>query len=204
VVEVGANLMYTNERYDSLGRGFPQFNKEIVMSSSKKEKMVNNLQDQQTQWAHFAAKVMENSMKMFELNARMAKESIDETAESVQHLLKAKTPDDVLKLDTEKMQEKLYRMMAYAKEINALTAEFNADLCQMTQTQFHDASKLAGAAAPASSQNTQQPFDYMYSAFGDASKGYEQWMEAGKKIAEAVEHNMTAPAKSGSKKRMHH
>lgn len=162
--------------------------------SSNQKKMIDALQEQQAHWLTFTSKVMENSLKLFELNARMAKESMEDSSDAMQHLLAAKAPDEVVKLDAKLMQEKLNRMMAYAKEVNAITSGLNAELCQMTQSQLHDVyertGKLTGGVKSARSEHKQQPFAFMASAFGDASKSYEQWMEAGKKITEAVEHNL--------------
>lgn len=183
------------------------------MSTSNQEKMINAIQEQQARWMTFASKAMENSMKLVELNMRVAKESVDESSASIQQLLTAKAPEEVLKLNSDIMQAKLNRMMSYAKEVNTLTSGLNAELSQMTQAQFRDVTektaKLAEGAHSVSPKNNQQPFDFMLSAFGDASKGYGQWMDASKKIVEAVEHKLVAnPATKAkpvsSKKRMHH
>jgi|GEM_PF-5985978 len=181
------------------------------MSASKQEKMIDAMQEQQAHWMTFASKAMENSMKLVELNMRMAKESIDESSASIQQLLTAKAPDEALKLNSDIMQAKLNRMMSYVNEVNALTSRA---LTSGLNAQFRDASekitKLAeGAAQSVLPQNNQQPLDFMLSAFDGASKGYEQWMDASKKIVEAVEHKLvatpTTKAKpAASKKRVHH
>jgi phasin family protein len=179
------------------------------MASNNQDKMINALQEQQAHWVTFASKLMEASMKLVDLNAKMAKESIDDTSNTIQQILKAKAPDEMLKVDAGKMQEKITRMMTYTKEMNAITSAFNAELYQTAQAQLHDsyekASKLVSGAQPAASQQNQQPFDFMLSAFGDASKGYEQFLDAGKKLAEAVGKNVVIPTeKTSSKKRVHH
>lgn len=189
------------------------------MASTKQEKMIDAIQEQQAHWLTLASKVMENSMKLFELNARMVKESIGDSSDSFQRLLKGK-PEDVWKVDSEKMQTKMTRMMDYAKEMNAIAAEFNSDLYQMGQTQYQEsyekASQLVEKARPASAStknSQQQPFDFVLAAFGDASKGYEQWMDVSRKIADAVEHNLQSPTQAPTqastesaptRKRVHH
>ena len=177
---------------------------------TEQEAMINAIQEQQAHWMTFASKAMENSMKLVELNMRMAKESIDESSASIQQLLTAKAPDKVLKLNSDLMQAKLNRIMSYVNEVNTLTS---GTLSSVPNAQFQDAfdkiTKSLQGAQSASPHNNQQPFDFMWSAFGDASKGYGEWMDASKKIVEAVEHNLvvnpaTKSKPASSKKRVHH
>lgn len=169
---------------------------------SNQEKMINAIQEQQAHWVMFASKVMENSMKLFELNMRMSKESIDDSSQSIQHLLQLKAPEEAFALDAEKMQDRLNHMLSYAKEINEITsgliAELNAELVDMAQTQFHELVEQSTKQPPKSAGNNQQPVDLMLTSIGNMSKGYEQWMNASKQFAEAVEKNLAAHNPTGT------
>ncbi len=159
------------------------------MSNSDQEKMTQAIQEQQAHWISLASKAMENSMKLFELNMRMAKESFLDSSQSVQQLLAGKGPEEVFAPDAEKMQLKLNRMMSYAKEVNEITAGFNAELGYMTREQFYEAflngNNLAGNKPDIHDKN-QLPLDFMM-------HGYEQWIEAGKKLAGTMEHALVTP-----------
>lgn len=169
------------------------------MSESNQEKMISILQEQQAHWMTLTSKVLENSMKLFELNVRMAKESLDDSSNTMQHLFKVKAPEEMFDLDAEKMQDKMNRMLSYAKEMNEITADLNAELCQMTQSQWHEAcaqaAKLVEDVRPVVPEQNQQPFNLMMSALESASKNYEQWMGMSQKMMGEAERNVAGKTK---------
>ena len=70
------------------------------MSESAQEKMARAVQEQQAQWSAFAAKALDSSMKLFELNLKMAKQSLEDTSQSARHVLSVKSPEDIFKVES--------------------------------------------------------------------------------------------------------
>jgi len=153
------------------------------MSDSPQEKLAQAFEEQQAQWRAFTTKALESSMKLFELNLRIARQSMQDVAHSAQQLLTAKSPDQVLSIDQELAQEKLNQIMSYANEIGEITSSFTSGLGQAAQSNLHQtiekATKLVEEVKP------QADFQKFFPQIGDATHGYEQWLEAGKKIAES-------------------
>ncbi len=162
------------------------------MSDSNQEKMAQAFQEQQAQWSAFTAKAMESSMKLFELNLRIARQSIQDVSHSAQQLFAAKSPDQVFSVDQELAQEKLNQIISYANEIGEITSSFTSGLGQAAQSHlsqtYEKTAKLVEEVKP------QADFQKFFPQLGDASHGYEQWLEAGKKIAESFTHALPAAA----------
>ncbi|PRC92943.1 TIGR01841 family phasin [Solimicrobium silvestre] len=176
------------------------------MSASTQEKMIGTIQEQQAQWLAFVAKALESSMKLVELNARMTKQSLDDSSQSLRYLLEVKAPGQIFALDAERIQDKLNRMLSYANEFSAITSAFGTEFSQIAQAQIsgscNNANKLFEGAQQVTPDTLQKPFDVMFSALGNPQNGYEQWMGAGKKFAEVIGQNlMMTPSESAPAKR---
>ncbi len=161
------------------------------MSESAQEKMAQALQDQQAQWGAFATKALDSSMKLFELNLKVAKQSLEDTSKSVRHLLAVKSPQEMLSVDQDAMQDRLNRTLSYASEISAITSALTAEINRVAQEQM--ANGYEKAAKIASDNNQQSPVQKMFPHLGEVSHGYEQWLDAGKKMMEAFGQGMAAP-----------
>lgn len=160
------------------------------MSDSAQEKMAQAFQDQQLQWSSFASKALESSMKLFELNLKMTRQSLEESASSVRHLLEVKSPEQLFSIDQSQMQEKLNRIMSYANEVGAIASSFTTEISQAAQSQmsggYEKIAKFAdGAAKPVAPT--------AFPDLSNAQHGYEQWLDAGKKMAEAFGHSLVVP-----------
>jgi len=153
------------------------------MSDSAQRKMAQALQEQQAHWNLFAGRAIESSTKLFELNLKIAKQSLEDTSESVRHLLKVKSPDEIFSLDQTLVQERLNQALEYANEIGAIASAFAYEISQAAQNQMagnlEKVTQFADAAKPIAAPPLFPP-----------QQGYEQWLEAGRKIAEAFGQNL--------------
>ncbi len=164
------------------------------MSESSQEKFTNIIQEQQAQWMAFANKALESSMKMLEVNIRMAKQTLVGSTTSAPDLLTLKNPAEMFSINKNQLPEAYTRMLSYAKEINAITSDLNAELGKVVQSEMSGGLKCLGinSGKPVSLEklvNTQQVV--------------EQWVEAGKKITEAFGVK-SLPVEAGYKKARHH
>jgi len=161
------------------------------MSDSAQEKMAQALQEQHAQWNSFATKALESSIRLFELNLKMTRQSLEDTSLSVRHLLEAKTPEQLFSVDQKLMQEKLNQVLTYANEIGAITSAFTTEISQAAQNQMAGSvEKVTRYADGAAGSGAQQS---MFPDLSQAQHGYEQWLDAGKKIVEAFGQNLAMP-----------
>ncbi|MET3107564.1 phasin family protein [Oxalobacteraceae bacterium GrIS 2.11] len=151
------------------------------MSESAQEKMAQAFQNQQAQWSAFANKALDSSMKLFELNLKMAKQSLEDTTHSARHLLSAKSPEELFAFDQELVQGRVHQAMAYASEINAIASAFTNEMTHAAQGQFNH----SPAAQVVEEVNHSLPMQKFFPQMGEMNQGFEHWMDAGKKIAEA-------------------
>jgi phasin family protein len=162
------------------------------MSESAQEKMARALEEQQAQWGAFASKALESSMKLFELNLKMAKQSLEEASQSARHLLSVKSPEQIFTVDQELIQERLNQVMAYASEIGEITSAFTSDLGKAAQSQFGHSfdkvTKLVEEVKPG------VPVQKFFPQFGELNQGYDQWLDASKKIVESFGHTLPVAA----------
>jgi len=161
------------------------------MSESTQEKLTQALQAQQEQWGACATKALESSMKLFELNLKIAKQSLEDTSNSVRHLLAVKSPQDVFSVDQDVMRERLKQTLSYASEISAITSALTAEINRVAQGQI--SSGYEKAAKIATEDNQQSPIQKMFPHLGGVNQGYEQWMDAGKKMMEAFGQGIAVP-----------
>jgi phasin family protein len=175
------------------------------MSESAQEKMTQALQEQQAQWMAIGTKLLESSMKLMELNVRVVKQSLDETAKSTQHLFAAKKPEEVFAIDQGKMQEKLNQALAYANEINSITSELTSEFSQSTQAKLSEAvskaSEFVAHINPAAGDFSNKPLEQLFSQFGNSQHGYQQWVEASKKFADSLGVKLPAAPESVAEKK---
>jgi phasin family protein len=162
------------------------------MSESAQEKMARTVQEQQAQWSAFAAKALDSSMKLFELNLKMAKQSLEDTSQSARHVLSVKSPEDIFKIDQALLQERLNQALSYANEIGAITSAFTTELSQAAQHQLNKTYEKAGKLAEEVSH--QSPAPKLFPNLNEAQHGYDQWLDAGKKMVEAFGHGLPAPS----------
>jgi phasin family protein len=183
---------------------------EKPMPASTQHKLADSMQEQlagqQAQCAAFANKVLESSMKLFELNLQVAKESMDGFTLATQQALSVKTPQELFSLDQGKIRENFNRMLSYAGAVTNITANMQAELNRAAQTQLSNtcnkATKLFEGTAASVPDNSQNPFEMIKSVMDNAKGGYEQWAATNRKLAEAmgVTVNMMGPVKSAPSK----
>ena len=116
-----------------------------AMFESSQEKFTNIIQEQQAQWMAFANKALESSMKMLEVNIRMAKQTLVGSTTSEPDLLTLKNPAEMFSINKNQLPEAYTRMLSYAKEINAITSDLNAELGKVVQSEMSGGLKCLGA-----------------------------------------------------------
>lgn len=165
------------------------------MSESTNEKMAHAFQEQQAQWSAFSSKALESSIRLFELNLKMAKQSLEEASQSARHRLSAKSPEQIFAVDQSLLQERMNQAMAYASEIGAITAAFTTELNHAAQSQLGNSyDKVTQLVEEVKKPSAPQPF---FPQFGELNHGYDQWLDASKKIVEAFGHGLPiTPTKS--------
>ncbi len=164
------------------------------MARNVQKILINTIQEQQAHWLVFATKAFESSIKLYELNMKMAQESLSDSVQSIQAMSAIKSPDELLICDVDHIQSNLNRTMAYAKSINEVMSALSLEFSQLHQAQWSrlaEVNTLAQTACPPASESMQQPFDLLFDNLKNATNGYRQWMDVGKKIAEVVGHNLS-------------
>jgi len=164
--------------------------------------MQSQLASQQAQWMAFANLTLESSMKLLELSWQVAKDSLDDSTQTAQQLLAAKTPQELFQIDSEKIRDNFNRMMSYAGAVSTVAADMQSELRKATQAQFGDtfgkAGGLFGNAVEMPVEGMQNPFEMMKAAMENVRVGYEQWTSTTKKAAETMTANMNFASSGAS------
>ena len=179
------------------------------MPASPQEKLAQSFQtqlaSQQAQWVSFANITLESSLKLLELSWQVTKDSLEDSAQATQQLLATKSPQELLKFDSEKIRDNFSRMMNYAGAVTTVASNMQNELRKATQAQFGEAfgktSTLIGQPAQASAVGAQNPFELMKTAMENARVGYEQWAETTKKVAETMGANLNVSGESPTAKK---
>ena len=158
------------------------------MSDSAQEKMAQVLQEQQAQWSAFAGRALESSTKLFELNLKIARQSLQDTSESVRHLLAMKSPDEIFSIDQTLVQERLNHALEYANEIGAIASAFAYEISQAAQNQMAGNLDKVARFGETAANPIAVPNLFLQ------QQGYEQWLDAGKKLAETFSQNLNMAA----------
>jgi phasin family protein len=172
------------------------------MVKSSQENVVeaaqNQLAAQQERWVTFANKALESATKLAELNWALAKEIFDENTASAQQLLTAKSPQELLSLDSGGVRSNFSRLLTYAGALTSITTDMQAELLKAAQIQtgetFLNAANVVGASTGKATDPAPNPFELMKVAMENAKGGFEQWVATSKKAAEAMQDNMKMTA----------
>ena len=148
------------------------------------------LQEQQAQWSSIVARTLDSSIKLVELNLKMARQSVEESTQSVQHMLQVKSPNALFAVDQELTQERLNQAMNYAGQISAIASEFIAAMSQATQAQM--SGNLGRLNSFSAAPETPAPIKNLFADSAMVQQGYEQWVEAGKKFVAEFGQNFPA------------
>lgn len=163
------------------------------MSDSAQEKMAHAMQEQHAQWSAFVSKALEGSIRLVELNLKLTRQSLEESTQSMRHLLEVKSPEQLFTVDQKLMQEKLSQVMAYASEVGAIASAFSTEISQAAQSQMSDSYKKVAQFAD------QGVKPAVPNVFPDSMQnGYAHWMDAGKKFAESFGQSLNLPNQSAA------
>jgi len=163
------------------------------MSESTQEKMAHALQDQHEQWRAFASKALEGSTKLFELNLKMARQTMQDATQAARHLLSAKSPEEIFTLDQKGLQDRVNKIMAFNAEINEIVMAYGMELGQSVQTHIRKpGAKIEKAIADIGKSAHPQQF---LPQMDDFTHGFEQWLSATKQLSDAFGQGTIAAAK---------
>jgi phasin family protein len=140
-----------------------------------------------------ANKTLENVMRLVDLNMKLTKDSMQDSAAAAQQWLSAKTPQEFFSLSAGKGQLNLEKILSYDEEVASIPSSMQAELSKAAQAQFadscHRASTLVEQMASSAPADAQNPFAIMKSAIEKVSGGYEQWATMSKQVTETMEAN---------------
>ncbi len=141
-----------------------------------------------------STKIFESVEKIVELNMTLAKTSIEESTAAAQQLMSAKDPQSFFALTASQTQPNAEKALAYARHLAAITSGLQGEFTKATEAQITENNRKVVALveevsknAPAGSENV---INFMKSAIGNASAGYEQLSKSTKQAVEAMESNI--------------
>jgi len=151
---------------------------------------LKKLQSESLQAGNSAAlKMLEGFEKLTALNLRMARESMEQSAEQINALLVAKDVKSLTDLVSSFAQPPTEKFTAYAKAVSAIAKEANSGFAEMVQQQIAKGNQQLAAAieqmarsAPAGSEGA---VAFMKQAMAGANSTYEQLNEATRKFVGA-------------------
>lgn len=163
----------------------------------------NQLESQLSLTTALTDKMIDSMEKMMGLNLQAAKATMEASVANAHKLLSAKDPQEFFSLSAAQAQPQAEMVMTYGRHLASIATSTQAELSKTAESQLSDNSrKLASMFdevskhAPAGSENA---VAMMKTAFDNASAGYEQITKSTKMAVEAMETNMSAASKAGSR-----
>jgi phasin family protein len=179
----GENTMSTTEQFSAAARN--QLESQLSLTTALTDKMIDSME------------------KMMGLNLQAAKATMEASVANAHKLLSAKDPQEFFSLSAAQAQPQAEMVMTYGRHLASIATSTQAELSKTAESQLSDNSrKLASMFdevskhAPAGSENA---VAMMKTAFDNASAGYEQITKSTKMAVEAMETNMSAASKAGSR-----
>jgi phasin family protein len=156
------------------------------------------LETQQAVWAELTTSTLENVRELVELNLKVMKESMGESAAAAKELLEAKTPKEFLSLSASQTRPNIEKVLAYGRQVAAITSKIQSVLGKAVKTQRAESTqrvepvieKIAKTAPPGSGN----AYAAMKAALEKTNAGYEQWMKMTQQAAKQIEAKMTDAA----------
>lgn len=156
------------------------------------------LESQQAVWAALTTNTLDNVRKLVELNLKVMKESMGESAAAAKQLLSAKTPQEFMSLSAAQTKPNIEKVLAYGREVAGITSKIQSELGKAVQTQIHESShrvepvvQQIAKNAPVGSDNA---YAVMKAALEKTNAGYEQWMQMTQQAAKQIEAKVTEAA----------
>lgn len=136
------------------------------------------------------------------LQLQTVKSTLAESAESIQAVLSAKTPDEVLKLQAAALQAAPQKVLAYGRQVAELSAAvssapraaFEAKMAE-AQAKFVEAVESSLKNAPGS----EHAVAMVKSAVDAGNKAFEGFQQAGKQVGDALSANIDTLADTAVK-----
>jgi phasin family protein len=140
--------------------------------------------------------------KLVELNLAASKAALGESFGFAQAVMAAKSPQELLTVQTGFFQPMAEKSVAYFQHVQSIATEGNADFVKQMEASLADAKKAMGASvdqmvknAPAGSEAAVAAFQ---SALSNGQKAVEQTQAAIKKATEQAQANFAAASKQAT------
>ncbi len=145
---------------------------------------------QQEQWVALVGKTLEDVTRLVDLNLKLTKDLLAESAQARQKFLSA-APQELFSLAAGNVQANFNRIISYGRDVAGITSNMQVALGKTAKTQFANtcrkATTLVEEVTNSAADESKNPFWMMKSAIANASGGYEQWATMTQKISEAMD-----------------
>ncbi|TNF58175.1 MAG: phasin family protein [Burkholderiales bacterium] len=150
-----------------------------------------------------ATKAMAGVEKLVELNLAASKAALGESFVYAQAVMSAKTPQELLTIQTGLFQPMAEKSAAYFQHVQGIATEGNAEFVKQIEANLAEAQKAMGASveqmvknAPAGSEAAVAAFQ---TALSNGQKAVEQTQAAIKKATAQAQANFAAATKKAAK-----
>jgi len=148
------------------------------------------------------AKAVMGVEKLVALNMSTAKAAVSESFSTAKAVMSAKTPQELMSLQSELLKPLAEKTIAYFQGVQSLATEGSADIGQQMEAKMAEAQKAFGESvdqlvksAPAGSEATVAAFQ---SALSSSQKAIETAQATIKKATEAAQANFAAVTKQAT------
>lgn len=146
----------------------------------------------------FATKVFDSMEKVVDLNLNVVKASLEESTAAAQQLVAAKDAQDLFALTAAQAQPAAEKALAYSRHLAGIASGAQAEFAKAAEAQIAETNRKVIALVDEVSKNapagSESAVNFMKSALGNASAGYEQISKTTKQAVEAMEVNMNTAA----------
>ncbi|TFV91670.1 phasin family protein [Oxalobacteraceae bacterium OM1] len=146
-------------------------------------------------YSNLASKTLEGMEKLVTLNLTAAKASMEESAVATRQFLAVKDPQEFMALLNSQAKPNFEKALSYASHVANIASGLQTECSKAAEArlaqiagQFNDIVEETGKNAPAGSETF---INFMQSAVGNATNGYEQFSKTAKQAVDAIEQNLT-------------
>ncbi|CAN5442579.1 phasin family protein [soil metagenome] len=160
--------------------------------------VASQLENQQAAWKELTSNTLESVRKLVELNMKVMRESMGESAAATKQLMAAKTPQEFLSLSAAQAKPNIDKVLAYGREVASITSSIQSELGKAVKIQIAESTqrvepvaKQFAKAAPAESENV---YTILKTAMEKSNLGYDQWLKMTQRASTQMEAKMTEAA----------
>ncbi len=148
-------------------------------------------------------KAIVGTEKLVELNMAVSKDAISESISHAKAAMEAKSPQELMSLQTEMLKPLAEKTTAYFQSVQSMATEGSADVTKQIEAKMAEAQKAFGESveqlvksAPTGSESAVAAFQ---AALSNSQKAMESAQAAFKQATETAQANFAAAAKKAGK-----